>query len=66
MVRVAWVIGVAVMIGVVGMVKVVGVVEAVGVVTENGWGGYNNGDGLGGQVWLGWSGGQGGWSGRVE
>ena len=57
MVRVAWVIGVAVMIG---------VVEAVGVVTENGWGGYNNGDGLGGQVWLGWSGGQGGWSGRVE
>ena len=24
-----------------------------------GWCGYNNGDGLGGQVWLGWSGGQG-------
>ena len=24
---------------------------------QAGWGGYNNGDGLGGQVWLGWSGG---------
>ena len=33
---------------------------------QAGWGGYNNGDGLGGQVWLGWSGSQGGWSGRVE
>ena len=29
-------------------------------------GGYNNGHGLGGQVWLGWSVGQVGWSGRVE